>query len=451
VTPQPESIRRQKLLLVVPHFLPRRKGGAEQIAYDTAKWLIRRGHAVRVVCVEEVEKGDPEGIESATDEYEDIPVVRLTIRSRHMAETPGLQAEWPALTQFFGRLLRDERPDVVHLLSGYLLGPAALAAARDAAIPVVVTLLDFWFICPTLHLKRGDGTLCYGPDPLECVRCVYDRKRRYRMVDQAAPGVMRSFWRVATRMPFLGRRLGLFDTLHALDVRQHQLASLLGTARTIVSRTAFVAERHRENGLVHRRILVMSPITEQTAGHRPAEPVPSLRFGYLGQLSPDKGVHLLLAAFCALRTDSRDVSLNVHGASNAPSRYIRGLQRLARRSPNVRLSGPYDRGRVDELLRDIDVLVVPSTWHENAPLVIVEAFTAGVPVIGSDVRGIAELVRHDVNGLLFARADGKDLRRQMQKLIDQPPLLHQLRAGIPRVRGLDEEMTDLMALYTDST
>jgi glycosyltransferase involved in cell wall biosynthesis len=444
----PPVPRPLKILLAVPHFLPHRTGGAEHIACETARWLIRRGHSVRLVCIDRVERDDgPDRVESVVDAYEGIPVLRLALRSRTLAEQPGLRADVPELTRFFERVLREDRPDLVHLLSGYLLGAPLLAAAGKTAIPVVVTLLDFWFVCPTLHLVRGDGTLCFGPEPIECARCIFDAQRRYRVPDRLVPSLVRGFLRAAREIPAMGRTLGLFETLESLEARRKHLASLLETARAIVSRTSFVADRHRDNG-IRSAITVISPVSSTGSVNERSGMPARVRFGFLGQLSPAKGVHLLLRAFAGVRAPAGGVTLSVHGAPNASARYLRRIERMAGRDGRVRLSGRYDRSQLESLLREIDVLVVPSTWHENAPLVVVEAFSAGRPVIGSDVGGIAELVQHEKNGLLFRREDAGDLRHQMQRIVDDPALLQKLRGGIPRVLAFGDEMTRLMELYT---
>ena len=71
--------------------------------------------------------------------------------------------------------------------------------------------------------------------------------------------------------------------------------------------------------------------------------------------------------------------------------------------------GEFKHSRIAEIFSEIDVLVVPSVWYENSPLVIQEAFLAGTPVIASDIGGIPELVKDKENGLLFKANDDNDL------------------------------------------
>jgi GT2 family glycosyltransferase len=127
-------------------------------------------------------------------------------------------------------------------------------------------------------------------------------------------------------------------------------------------------------------------------------------------------------------------------------RYRETIEKLTRRS-SVRTSGAVRQERVPQALAEIDVLVVPSIWPENSPLVIQEAFLAGVPVVGSRIGGIPEAVTDGVNGLLFNPGDASDLASKLARLIDEPSLLETLRAGIPPVRTITDDIGDSRALY----
>ena len=104
---------------------------------------------------------------------------------------------------------------------------------------------------------------------------------------------------------------------------------------------------------------------------------------------------------------------------------------------------------LEKVLSEIDVVVVPSIWYENAPLTINEAFTASVPVITSNIGGMKELVRDGENGLLFEVGDSNDLTTKMQMIIDDPELLNKLQKGIKikSVTPIDEHVRTIRELY----
>jgi glycosyltransferase involved in cell wall biosynthesis len=109
--------------------------------------------------------------------------------------------------------------------------------------------------------------------------------------------------------------------------------------------------------------------------------------------------------------------------------------------------GRFENGRVAEVMSGIDVLIVPSIWPENAPLVIQEAFMARVPVIASRVGGIPELVRHGENGLLVETGNPADLQAKMEYLIENPHLLQLYSLDIERIKSIDENAEELEQIY----
>jgi glycosyltransferase involved in cell wall biosynthesis len=87
----------------------------------------------------------------------------------------------------------------------------------------------------------------------------------------------------------------------------------------------------------------------------------------------------------------------------------------------------------------MDVLAVPSLWPENSPLVIHEAFQAGLPVVGSRLGGTADLVADGTNGLLYEAFSAADLAAALRRLLDEAGLLDRLAAGVPAVKSIDQD------------
>jgi glycosyltransferase involved in cell wall biosynthesis len=111
--------------------------------------------------------------------------------------------------------------------------------------------------------------------------------------------------------------------------------------------------------------------------------------------------------------------------------------------------GKYNHSELADLMAAIDWVVVPSTWWENSPLVIQEAFQFGRPVICSDIGGMAEKVEHGVNGLHFRAGDAESLAATILEAAETPGLWDRLRAGIRPVYTMDEHLRTLTTLYVD--
>lgn len=437
-----------RVILAVPHFPPRHVAGAELRAYRLARWLLAQGHEVQVICIGDVWEGDEAaGLTVSEEIYDGIAVQRLGCS---IAAWQGpLQGAYdnPLLLQHLGQAIASFRPDLVHLISGYLMGSAPLRAAREAGVPAVVTLTDFWFLCPTLSLLRGDGRLCWGPEPAECTRCWLNRRRPFQWLESHAPAVTRPV------APWIRR--GIFvpapwtARMAYYSRRQRSLAAELNKAHALMCITRFLAKVHVANGIDPDRFTV---IPYRSAGRVESAVGPlaggdgngKVRFAYLGKVFPHKGVDVLVQAFRQL-PESR-ATLTIFGAIE-PASFEKRLLRMARGNSAIHFAGRYDNDRLGELLEGVDVVVAPSVWHENAPRAIVEAFQHGKPVVGSNVGGIAALVDDGRNGLLFERGNPDSLAAQMGRLLTEGALLPALRSNVRRLEVGDAENARVFAVY----
>jgi GT2 family glycosyltransferase len=172
-----------------------------------------------------------------------------------------------------------------------------------------------------------------------------------------------------------------------------------------------------------------------------------LRLGFVGSLMVSKAPHLLLEAIGRLPRGSVSVDLyGGHAAYHGDDSYRAQLEPLLGQA-GVQLHGAIAHEQVGQALSSIDVLVVPSIWPENSPLVIQEAFLAGVPVVASRIGGIPEIVADGANGLLFPAGDAEGLSGSIARLLREPGLLDTLRAGIPPVRSMEDDVRFARSLY----
>jgi len=172
-----------------------------------------------------------------------------------------------------------------------------------------------------------------------------------------------------------------------------------------------------------------------------------LRIGYLGQLVPHKGVHLLLDAFKMLARQPGACELILHGKISEATAYERQLLKMGEADPDITFAGPYPNTEVGRVLNELDVIVVPSIWYENRPTVIIEAMATRTPAVVARLGGMAELVKHNHNGLLFDSGNVTSLAAQLQRLLNEPTLLAQLRQNIPPIPKAEDELNTIVSLY----
>ena len=427
-----------KILYAVHHFPPRYSGGAEWRAYRTAAAMQSRGHATCAVAVERIDAGPDLGLAWEEGVFEGVNVRRLSFNMGKAPDPERWEYDNPWIGDHLQGLFESWRPDVFHLIGGYLMTGSPLRAAQRMGIPTVLSLTDFWFLCKRISMLRSDGRVSALPvDPATCARCLAEDSRRYRLPGQYLPGIMELYWKAQTkRADLIQQRLDyLLETLNRVDA--------------IISPSQFLHSFYVEAGVDPDRILFSRqgrdfPSLPKEETQRQASSL--LRVGYIGQIAWHKGVHVLFEAV----KNSPNLSLQVRAYGNESHfpDYAAHLRKIAAGDARLELAGVYERHQVSRVYREMDVLVVPSVWYENSPNVILEAFAHRVPVIATDLGGMAELVRHEQNGLLFPIGDSAGLASQLRRLVEEPGLLASLQDGIPAVRTESEEMDELVAIYT---
>jgi glycosyltransferase involved in cell wall biosynthesis len=428
------------IVLPVHHFPPRYSAGAELYTFRLARWLLDRGHQVEVVCVEAIDQGSVGELAVVHDQYEGIPVWRLSYNIFDAPERRRWDFDNPLIGAWFAKYLETNRPDIIHFQAAYLLSAAPFRAARAAGIPTVLTLHDYWLLCPRITLRRGDNSLCetIPENPAGCAWCNCTEQRRYQIADQITFGLAGA----------LAQQTLLRGQASLIAERRKTLGAVLAQVDHVIAPSTFLARRYAAQvapermttlryGLDLARFVQLPPKRNQGP----------LRIGFTGQMAPHKGVHLLIEAFRQLRSSDRPVELHLYGGLEALPAYVAELRAKAGDDQRITFHGRFEHREAPGILAGLDVAVVPSTWYENSPLAIMEAHAAGTPVVTANLGGMAELVRDEVDGLHFAPNQAHDLARALQRLIDEPELLSQLQAGITLPPSIDQESSTLLAIY----
>jgi glycosyltransferase involved in cell wall biosynthesis len=171
-----------------------------------------------------------------------------------------------------------------------------------------------------------------------------------------------------------------------------------------------------------------------------------LRIAFAGSLVPGKGVHLLLEAMAMAPDLPAEVEI-FGGRSDVG--YASLLDRLAGSDRRIRLAGTFNDGEFGAILARTDVLVIPSLWYENSPLVLLEALAHRCPVIVADVPGLVEPMRPTVDGWQFARGDARDLAAKLAFVASRRDALSAVRRAPHATRSFNDYMTELLAIYED--
>jgi glycosyltransferase involved in cell wall biosynthesis len=157
-----------------------------------------------------------------------------------------------------------------------------------------------------------------------------------------------------------------------------------------------------------------------------------------------KGTHILLDAIGKVKRDGFIVK--IFGWYNES--YIADLMR-GRDSLPVVFTGRYRPWELPEILKQIDIMVLPSICNDTAPQTIFESFSGGVPIIASNIGGFPDFVQHDHNGLLFEAANSDDLAREIDYILDNPERIAVYKQNIPKLTTITENADELISLYSE--
>lgn len=171
----------------------------------------------------------------------------------------------------------------------------------------------------------------------------------------------------------------------------------------------------------------------------------TLKIAFLGRWNQTKGVHILVDALDLIPSEI-NLKLHIHGIQQ-DEKYQHEITQRAKDNNRIEIASQVFRHKLRPTLAQYDALAVPSQWLETGPLVVPEAHSVGIPVVGSNLGGIAERVRHNVDGLLVKAHDPKAWARAFTRLGSDSSLLAKLRQGIGPVRTIEQEAEDLAQIY----
>jgi len=307
--------------------------------------------------------------------------------------------------QDFRQLLARLRPRVVHFHHYLGFGVEAFLHVRQTLpdCKVVLTLHEYLALCHHFGqmITNPGRSLCYESKPERCTEC---------------------FENIAASDFFL-RRLYIQRFFDLID--------------RFIAPSEFLAERYVAWGLPKDRMTVIENVIpaalNQPTGAAALDRHGLLRVGFFGQISFLKGINVLLeAAEILLDRKANGIVFEIYGdyRSQPPEFQSDFLARLAKAGRNVKFHGPYDQGRVDGLMQSVDVVLMPSIWWENSPVVIEEALRNRRPVLCSDIGGMAEKIRDGLDGLHFPVGNSTALSSLLLKLAKAPAGLKNLRSTL---------------------
>jgi glycosyltransferase involved in cell wall biosynthesis len=441
-----------KILQVVHSFIPYTFAGTEVYAYNLSKALAK-SHEVHVFF--RINSHREKEYALSTQQYDGCTLHSLNHTFARCNSFDEIYLD-SNIDSIFGALLDRIKPDVVHIQHLLFLSLGMVGEAKKRGIPVVFTLNDYWLLCPRGQLLKDDLSLCGDYSGKDCVKCIESqlsiRKGILAMYNFLRRTIPPEAVRILKRMYLkLVKGSSHFRITYA-EMIQRRIASVQSVATDIdvfiapsqYLRQIFLAYGFPQDKLIYSRYGIKQELLPQPEENRKRK----LRFGFIGTLLPMKGIDILIRAFKGLAEE--DVELKIFGKIMPYAGYEtygKELERLIMQDKRIRLMGEVDHAEIHRAFSEIDILVVPSIWPENSPLVIQEAFLFKKPVIASRSGGIPELITDGENGILFEAGDEHALLRAIRLVVEQRELLGQWKHAIPPVKSIEEDVCAMEKLY----
>ena len=420
-------------------YFPEAVGGTEVYVRDLAREQQRRGNAVMILAPADA---------SARYEHDGLPVVRFAVPN-FVADVSELYSSSSDIAEFV-EAVTSFNADILHVHGvGRAVAPAALKELQQRGLGIVLT-----YHTPTTSCVRGT-LLHHGAHPcdgaLDAHRCTACKLTSHGVPATFASAIARAPAAAGTVLRAAGMRGRVSTALRMRELvtmRHDQTRETLSLANAIVAPAEWVVNLLRNLGVPPERVtLSRQGIRQPALDNRRVADDSTLRIVYVGRLEAAKGVHLLVEALRAL--PGHDIELHVYGVvqSEQNRAYRAQLERECEQDARVVLHDAVAPDDVVQTLANYDVLAAPSQTLETGPLVVLEAFAAGIPVVGSHLGGIAELVHDGIDGLLVETGSARAWATQIARLHDDRGLLSRLRANVKPPKGTVAVADEMDAVY----
>lgn len=413
-----------KILQVIHCFPPESMTGSEIYAYNLAKELSKR-HEISVFY--RVNNPKYKEYEIIKGTYDGLYVYKInnTLRGYN---TEKIYKNKDIESKFI-EILEEVKPDIVHIHHLLFLSTGIISEIKKRHIPIIFTLHDYWMLCPKGQLLRNNMRVCKNPLNSNCFYCL------------AMSLNIKS----------------LFKRLHNFSFRFNKpsekgsvkLRGIYDGVDLFISPSRFLRDKFIKFGIPSEKIIHsdngLNLSLFKDAGKTKSD---KIRFGFIGTFIPSKGVHVIIRAFNSIK-GNRAV-LKIYGKSpvnNGFFDYFHRMNMLAAGNKNIKFMGMFDNNQVASVFKEIDVLIFPSIWEENSPLVLHEAILTKTPVLASDIGGVPELIKNGENGFLFNPGDYRNLYRGMMDIIESPSIVKGIRYNNSIIKNIVDNGVEMEDMY----
>ncbi|HEV2551860.1 MAG TPA: glycosyltransferase [Stellaceae bacterium] len=427
---------------------PSHLGGTEVYLSGLVRELRVLGISSRIIAP--FGPNEPDEYEFDGTKVRTFPINTYPSRAELRGEIPDAEIER------FRHLLAEEKVDIYHQHSWTRgLGAAHLSVAREAGFKTVLTVHTPNYLCLRGTMMRFGQDACDGRiDPRVCGACWSQGHGAPRFIARSLGALSPALSSAMGRLP-MGRAATAFSARARGELRKQEVARTMADADRIVAVCRWLFEALVSNGVPTEKLVLIrqgvdcefvDQAIHAASGRAEASDGP-FRLLYIGRWHPVKGVHVLVRAVSGIPPDI-PVALSVHGVGKGAEElaYAAHIRSLTADDRRITILPPLPRETLARQLAEADALVVPSLWLETGPLVVLEAKAAGLPIIGSRLGGIAELVEEPREGLLVPPGDVAAWTNAITAMATTHA--RRPRTGPVKVRTMRDAANEMAALYS---
>lgn len=398
-----------KILYVIHEFFPSHYTGTARVGLNLAKQMQKMGHEVKVLAYEPTETDNMTiygNILYKKYEYDTIQIV--SIKDTIMSPEINFDIFNKSVEKNVRSIIELENLDdidIVHIIHPLRMGIVA-KILKEKKIPIILTLTDYWTICPRVQLLKPDYSICNGPDQEnKCFQeCAY--------------------------------------SMSEIKNRLKDASVLFNLADIVTVPSQLVRHVFNSNGFDQKIIQIVNHgldykyFTKMNTKFYSKDDI--ISFGYIGPVFKHKGLHILIDAF--KRVKSNQIRLKIYGSYFHEKNYYDDLRKISN-DDRISFMGEFNYDNLSNVLKDIDMIIIPSICYETYCLALTESLAHNVPVIASKTVGSAIEFREST--LIFNNGD--ELTEIIEKFAKNPMSIKELKKLIIYPPMIEEE-----ALYYES-
>lgn len=407
-----------KVLFIVHQFFPLHYTGTERLTLDLAKQIQRMGNYVTVLTYEpsaplknkskmliEPDLSAKDGfvkidniLKKKEYQIETIPVIAF----KYIHHKLGFQIFEPKLKKPLSEIIKNF--DVVHFTHPMWFS-SALEVCKELGKPTILTLTDNWLLCPR-GLVTSKNDICDGPE--EGKKCI--------------------------------------ETCHYGDeviTRFEEAKLFFENVDHIVAGSNFVRRTLRENNW--NREIELIPFSIDHSHVKTVGDPKEIIFCFMGTFIWHKGIHVLIKAFKMIKNDK--LKLKIFGRGDERDPYVKDILNLGKDDKRIEFCGTFDYSELPKIMQEISIIVIPSSYKENFPLVMQNSLAYRKPVIASNLGGMPEVIKDGVNGFLFEQENTEQLARIIHKISQNPEIIKKLKEGIVSPPRIEAEALQYENIY----